>query len=141
MVKLISVANNSVESALRQYLEKDGYLLSRKRSKGETGVDILATKADEQLYIEVIGYNDSPPTRARDFFEVFFRSVSRLNQGAKRIVIALPERFELGLRKRASVYGPAWERLGKAFPELELWLVDHEQASIRRTRWMDWLEK
>jgi hypothetical protein len=133
------VANHDVEAALRRSLEAEGYSLSPPRLDGETGVDILATKAEERLHIEVIGFKASPPARSKDFYEVFFRAISRLNQGATRIVIALPERFSRGLHQRASVYGPAWHRLGTAFPELELWLVNHEQPSYRRATWTEWL--
>ena len=134
----MAVANQDVEVALRRCLEGEGYSLSAARLNGETGVDILATKADERLYIEVIGFKDSPPARSKDFFEVFFRAISRLNQGATRIVIALPERFASGLPQRAAVYGAAWLRLGAAFPELEVWLVNHEQPSFQRASWVEW---
>jgi hypothetical protein len=89
----MAVANQDVEAALRSCLEAEGYSLSRVRLNGQTGVDILAAKPDEQLFIEVIGFKDSPPPRSRDFYEVFFRAISRLNQGAARVVIALPFSF------------------------------------------------
>lgn len=135
----MAVANQDVEAALRWCLEGEGYTLSAVRLNGETGVDILAAKADERLHIEVIGFKDSPPARSKDFYEVFFRAISRLNQGATRIVIALPERFSRGLHQRAAVYGPAWLRLGAAFPELEVWLVNHDQPAYRPTTWAEWI--
>lgn len=134
----MAIANQAIENALRRCLEDEGYSLSTARLNGETGVDILATKVDERLHIEVIGFKDNPPARSKDFYEVFFRAISRLRQGASRIVIALPERFASGLPQRAAVYGDAWLRLGAAFPELEVWLVNHEQPSIRRATWVEW---
>ena len=134
----MAVANQAVETALRRCLEVEGYSLSAVRLNGETGVDVLAAKDDERLHIEVIGFKDSPPARSKDFYEVFFRAISRFSQGATRIVIALPDRFALGLHQRAAVYGPAWSRLGAAFPELEVWLVNHEQPSFRRATWTEW---
>lgn len=132
-------ANHNVEFTLRKCLEADGYGLTPLRLNGETGVDIIASKAGESLHIEVIGFKDSPPARSKDFYEVFFRAISRLKDGATRIVIALPERFSQGLHQRAAVYGSAWQRLGEAFPELEIWLIDLQQKSYRRTTWAEWL--
>ncbi len=135
----MAIANQNVENALRLCLVAEGYTLSTMRKNGETGVDVLAEKPGEELFIEVIGFKDSPPARSKDFYEVFFRAISRLNDGATRLVIALPERFSWGLRQRAAVYGPAWARLGATFPELEVWLVNHNDPSYRRTTWAEWL--
>jgi hypothetical protein len=135
----VAVANQDVEAALRLCLQAEGYTLSATRKNGETGVDVLAEKIGEKLFIEVIGFKDSPPARAKDFFEVFFRAISRLKEGATQLVIALPERFSLGLHQRAAVYGPAWARLGMTFPELQVWLVNHREPSYRRTTWTEWL--
>ena len=54
----------------------------------------------------------------------------------QNIVIALPERFGKGLHQRASQYGEAWKRIGKTFPELEIWLINStEPYSYKRTSW------
>jgi hypothetical protein len=127
------------EEALRDALTREGYLLSRVLGNGETGVDILATKGTKSIHIEVIGFKSSPPARSRDFFQTFFRAVSRIKDGATRCVVALPARWEAGLPARARQYAVAWERLGIAFPELEIWLVDHEARSYTRTTWNEWL--
>jgi Holliday junction resolvase-like predicted endonuclease len=132
------VSNEQTEECLRACLIAEGYTLSVLRAHGQTGVDILAKKGDEEVFIEVIGFKQSPPARAKDFYEVFFRAVSRLVNGAKHCVIALPRRSELGLPARAKHYGDAWPRIGKAFPELAIWLVDTEARSYRRTTWDEW---
>src|SRR5207237_741037 len=132
------VSNQETEECLRACLTAEGYALSVLRTHGQTGVDILAKKGDEEVFIEVIGFKQSPPARAKDFYEVFFRAVSRLVNGAKHCVIALPRRSELGLPARAKHYGEAWPRIGKAFPELSIWLVDTEARSYRRTTWDEW---
>jgi len=103
-------------------------------------VDIIATKDKKEIHIEVIGYHSHGPTRAKDFFEVFFRSISRLKDGAIRCIIAMPNLAERGLPRRAYQYGIAWERIGKAFPEIEIWLVDIENQMYRQTKWNDWLK-
>jgi hypothetical protein len=95
---------------------------------------------DHEIHIEVIGYKDSPPARSRDFFEVWFRAMSRVGTGASRCAIALPFEFERGLSKRALNYGSAWGRLARAFPEIELWLVHHSSEgdpSWEVRRWVD----
>lgn len=136
----MSVKNRVVEQTLRDCLVSEGYSLSLQLGSGHTGVDVLASKNDEQLHIEVIGYKDSPPARSKDFFEAFFRVVSRLNDGATRCVLALPEEFQRGLNQRAAHYGVAWTRIGNAFPELEIWLVRCGSTdSYRRTTWSEWL--
>ena len=134
------VANNEAENCLRYCLRSEGYKLSAHRKNGETGVDIIACKEDNQYYIEVIGFKKSPPARSKDFYEIFFRAISRLKDGAKQLVIALPERFGNGLNQRAAHYGEAWRRIGEAFPELEIWLIKcGESKSYLKTKWNDWL--
>lgn len=134
-----SVSSGDVERCLRTRLEKEGYLLTHPRENGETGVDLIATRGRDDHFIEVIGFKEQAPARSKDFYEVFFRAASRIKDGAKSIVIALPERFARGLERRAAQYGEAWMRIGRAFPELEIWLVDCENCSYERTDWDSWL--
>lgn len=115
-----------------------GYSLSRARANGETGVDILATKGNEVIHIEVIAFKSSGPARARDFFQAFFRAISRTDQGATRCVIALAAQWKRGLSIRAGHYGTAWIRLGTAFPELEIWCVNCDSRHCEITKWNDW---
>ncbi len=128
------VSNEETEKCLRACLTAEGYALSPPLANGQTGVDILARRTDEEVFIEVIGFKQSPPARAKDFYEVFFRSVSRLANGAKHCVIALPRRSELGLPARARHYGEAWPRIGKAFQNLEFGLLtlrpDHTEEPV-----------
>ena len=129
-----------VERALRRRLTDEGYKLSQPLGSGDTGADIIARRGDEAAYIEVIGFDISPPRRSKDFYESFFRAVSRLSDGATSVVIALPSRFARGLKQRASHYGIAWERISEAFPELSIWLVDTEGEMYQRRSWGEWLE-
>jgi hypothetical protein len=122
-------------------LERDGYVLNRERMHGETGVDIIARKGIDEIHIEVIGYKASGPARAKDFYECFFRTVSRIKDGAKRCVMALHRQAECGLPARARQYGEAWKRIGIAFPELEVWSVDLEAESYEIRTWGEWLLK
>jgi hypothetical protein len=132
------VTNDVTEHCLRECLKSEGYNLSPRKAYGQTGVDILASQGGETIHIEVIGFKESPPARSKDFYEVFFRAMSRIGSGAKHSAIALPCRFERGLPARAGQYGQSWIRIGQAFPELEIWLVDTEAKSYRRTLWSDW---
>ena len=134
------VASSEVESVLREQLSTVGYRLTGQRLFGETGTDIIASREGESLHIETISFKSSGPQRAKDFYEVFFRATSRLSRGATRCVIALPARFGNGLRQRAATLGPAWGRIGTAFPELEIWLVDTEARTFRVTQWNTWME-
>jgi hypothetical protein len=133
-------SNSDTERALRVALAASGFSLSEQRGVGETGVDIVATIGAEAYYIEVIGYKSSPPQRSRDFFEGFFRAISRLNQGATHCVLAVPKEFGTGLPRRAQHYGLSWSRIGSAFPELEIWLVDNDAEQFAPTSWDEWLQ-
>lgn len=127
------------EKCLRSILSSKGFTLSPERVNGETGVDIIAVREQETFHIEVIGFKSSPPARSKDFYESFFRAISRLKDGANCCVIALPKRFERGLPARARQYGLAWERIGTNFPELQIWLVDTECRAYEPTSWNQWL--
>ena len=83
------VANAEVERCLREILLSERYSLSPQRTYGENDVDIIAERNGKKWHIEVIGYKKSGPARAKDFYEAFFRAVSRLNDGAEHCVIAL----------------------------------------------------
>jgi hypothetical protein len=102
------------------------------------GADILADRDGVLTAVECIGFQENPPLRSKQFYEAFFRAISRLGQGAHRCVMALPKRFGRGMEQRARQYGEAWARIGKAFPELEIWLVDINNLSYERRRWNDW---
>ena len=127
-----------VEQYLRKILSKDGYSLTPPRGNGETGADIIARKGEQALFIEAIGYKSSPPARSKDFYEVFFRAISRLKNGATKCIIALPSQFEVGMPQRVNQYGLAWERLGDAFPELNIWFVDIEEQTHSEHSWNRW---
>ena len=133
------VPNAVVELSLREILVAEGYELTPLRANGETGVDIVATRDGGSIHIECIGYKSQPPQRAKDFYESFFRVVSRLNDGATRLVIALAARSRTGLPARARQHRTAWMRIGKAFPELEIWLVDTDAKAVSRHTWVEWL--
>jgi hypothetical protein len=132
------ITSKEVEMAVRSALAQEGYKTSLERRHGETGTDIIAERRDELLHIEAIAFKSSPPARAKDFYEVFFRAVSRLDDGATACVIALPSRFGIGLPQRAKAIGRAWHRIGRVFPELKIWLVDTSDGSIVRTEWNSW---
>lgn len=135
------ITNPETENCLRELLKKEGYTLSDVKAHGETGTDIIATRNNEELYIEVIGYKRTGPSRAKDFFEVFFRAISRLNdKNCKHCIIALPNNFKIGLPQRVKQHEVAWQRIVKTFPELEIWLVDVENKKYQRTSWVYWLE-
>jgi hypothetical protein len=132
------ITSKEIERCLRACLAAEGFELSAERAYGQTGADICARRGGEQISIEVIGFKSSPPARAKDFYESFFRAISRLDSGAPRCVIALPSRFGLGLPARARQHGQAWARIGNAFPELEIWLVDAEAGTYSISKWGDW---
>ena len=132
------VKNEETEGCLRELLVTEGYQLSKERCWGETGVDIIAKRGGENIHIEVMGYKSSGPARAKDFFQGFFRAVSRVKDGATVCALAMPVNAKQGLPARASQYGEAWTRIGNAFPELEIWLVDIDQRTYEKSIWNQW---
>ena len=130
--------SEQVEEYLRSTLSEAGFDLTPPRENGETGADIIAKKGDQSLFFEAIGYKSSPPARSKDFYEVFFRAISRLRKGATKCIIALPAQFGVGMPQRAAQYGIAWERLGNSFPELSIWLVDTNAGSHTEHAWNEW---
>ncbi|MCH8090210.1 MAG: restriction endonuclease [Chloroflexi bacterium] len=135
------VSNAQVEDCLREILQKEGYSLTPQKKHGQTGVDIIATRDDEAYHIEAIGYKKAGSVRAKDFYEAFFRIVSRLNDGAVHCILALSCLAEIGLPARAKQHRVAWRRISDAFPELEIWLVDTDNRLYRRTSWGQWIEE
>ena len=135
----LSVTGKQVESVLRKLLPQKGYEVQNPpRECGETGADIIARNGEERVFIECIGFQEHPPTRSKQFYEAFFRAISRLKDGANRCVMALPARFKRGMNARARQYGKAWKRIGDAFPELQFWFVEVEKNRYEMSKWNDW---
>jgi hypothetical protein len=138
----LSVTGEQVETLLRRLLPQQGYTLSNPpRRKGETGADILAEKEGRKIAIECIGFQENPPLRSKQFYEAFFRAISRLDQGVQQCIIALPARFGEGMNQRARQYGTAWRRIADAFPEIRIWLVSIDRAKFEDHAWCDWPTK
>jgi hypothetical protein len=133
------IENNVVEETLRSVLQREGFELSLARKNGEIGVDILATRGPERIFIECIGYKSSGPARAKDFYEVFLgrypASITVLRAWSSRYLHAL----NLGLSARALQHRVAWERIAVSFAELEIWLVDTQTKTCSRRTWTEWL--
>ena len=133
------VKGRQVESVVRTLLRQKGYKLKNKKLRHwEHGADILAEKNGSQVAIECIGYQENNSTRSRQFYEVFFRVLSRIGKGFSECVIALPEEFRKGMDRRARQYGEAWQRIGKTFPELKIWFVDVAKKNYAPKPWGFW---
>ncbi|MCB9292561.1 MAG: hypothetical protein H6559_05455 [Lewinellaceae bacterium] len=131
-------SNKEMEIGLREILISKGYeIFGNIKENGETGCDLIAEKDRNTYHIEVIGYKRTGPARSKDFFQVFFRAVSRLDDNAKNCVIALPCNFLRGIKQRTNNYKVAWDRIGKIFPELVFWFVDLENRKITPIHWKD----
>ena len=133
------LSSERIEKALRRVLHKQGFQLSKARAHGETGVDVVAERAGHVIHIEVIAYKRSGPARTKDFCEGVMRSLSRLDTGAERCVLAMPEQFAVGMAQRAAHYRTAWKRMTLAFPEFSLWLVDCTAGGYRECKLTDWV--
>jgi hypothetical protein len=134
----LSVTGEQVELVVRKLLSRQKYKLNKPRTSGEKGADIIAQKRGKELFIECIGFQKNPPLRSKQFYEVFFRAISRLRNGATRCILALPVRFKAGMNQRAEHYGEAWKRIGDAFPELEIWFVNVAEEICEEHKWNDW---
>lgn len=137
--------NSDAESQLRMILaaESEWSVLNAPKKNGETGTDVLAVKDETLYFIEVIGYKSSGPARSKDFFEGFWRTISRLEKAknvsqapkhhAIKLVLAVPSNFKLGMEQRHLQYSTAWSRIARAFPELELWYIS--ESNLDRRPW------
>ncbi len=134
----LSVTGGQVETVVRKLLSSQGYRLNKPRMNGETGADIIAKKGNMGIFIECIGFQLKPPQRSKHFYEVFFRAISRLKDGATKCVLALPIRFKRGMNQRSKQYGEAWRRIGNVFPELEIWFINVPDEICEKYKWNDW---
>jgi hypothetical protein len=131
-----SIASSQVEQVVRTHLEIMGCQLSAPRKRGETGPDIIAELGKSTWFIEIIGFQETPPIRSREFYEAFFRVISRDSDDPNHtLVLGLPERFKRGMRQRMLQYPTAWGKLGIAFPNLKIWYVDTEQGAVEEHTW------
>lgn len=130
------VTAGEVEEVIRKHLGELECKMSSVKKWGETGADIIATRDESTWYIEVIGFHSNKSVRSRKFYEAFFRVISRdRNNPNDFLIIGLPMRFKDGMRQRKQQYSVAWEKLGKAFPNLRLWYVDTEQDTLEEYFW------
>jgi len=134
MAKLVEARD--VEQVIRRYLEGKRCTLSPSKKRGQTGPDIIARHSKSTWFVEVIGFQSHPPTRSREFYEAFFRVISRDRDNLDDVlVLSLPKRFKDGMKQRKQQYPAAWEKLGKAFPNLRIWYVDTEQNIVEEYTW------
>ena len=134
MAKLVEA--RGVEEVIRRYLEGKGCTLSPAKKRGQTGADITATRGVSTWFVEVIGFQSHPPIRSREFYEAFFRVISRDRDNPDDVlVLGLPNRFKDGMRQRKQQYSVAWRKLGKAFLNLRLWYVDTEENTVEEYPW------
>lgn len=143
--------NKQTENALRAHISnRNGWQIEDDgpRKNGENGADVIATDSSSVFLIEVIGYKKTGPARSKDFYEVFWRAISRLELDLNespainsskelKLVIALPEQFLRGIRQRTKRYHTAWKRIAQAFPELEVWFVS--EKGFDRHTWVELL--
>lgn len=114
----------------------------RKNYVDNQGPDLIVNKDNKKYYIEAIGFKETGKGRNQsNFWKAFAQAISRLNPNSKwgkpdNIVIALPDRFKDGWSQRVKIHGKEiWQRIGGAFPELEIWFVG--EYSIEYYSWND----
>lgn len=136
------VTSEDVENTIRRYLKKQPFGLSDTKKRGETGCDLVASRNGETLYIEIIGFQSAPPIRSREFYELFFRTISRdTGRPNDRLVMALPARFAIGMARRKQQYGLAWNKIGETFPNLEIWYVDTLTDYVKECTWSECVDR
>lgn len=72
-----SVEASKVEQLIRKYLEDRECQLSTPKKSGETGPDTAAKSGKSTWFVEVIGFQESLWIFSREFYEAFFRIISR----------------------------------------------------------------
>lgn len=137
MAKLLEA--EVIEKVIRKYLELKGCTMSPSKTRGQIGPDIVAKRNNYTWFIEVIGFQEAPPIRSREFYEAFFRVISR-DRGKPNndiLVLGLSRRFKAGMKQRMNQYPVAWRKLGEAFPNLCIWYVDHENNKVEECPWSE----
>lgn len=130
------VTAGEVEEVIRKHLGELECKMSSVKKWGETGADIIATRDESTWYIEVIGFHSNKSVRSRKFYEAFFRVISRdRNNPNDFLIIGLPMRFRDGMRQRRDQYPIAWDKLGKAFPNVQIWYVDTLRKTVEEYPW------
>ena len=123
-----------VRNCLETLAQIEGYELRKRTGLFQLGSDIKASKDNENWYIELIGSEGSGLEMVNDFYSVFFRAISRLNNSdCDHCIIAIPESLRKFIYIRARIYKVAWERIAKNFPELEIWIIDVDSKTYQRT--------
>ena len=110
--------------------------LLHKKSRGDNrGPDRVLERNGKRYYLEAIGWTEKPRGKNQsDFWKAFSQAIARLNKksqwGQPDIsVILLPFKFSNGWQDRVSQLGEeVWLRIGKAFPELEIWFVSNRKC-------------
>ena len=136
------ITKTEVKNCLEELLKIERYAIRKKIGLFQLGPDIKASKDYESWYIEAIGSEGSRLEMVNDFYAVFFRAVSRLNnKDCHHCIIAVPENLSKFLYIRARIYRVAWERIAKNFPELEIWTIDVKSKTYQRTSLTYWLTR
>lgn len=114
------------------------------RKNGDIGPDHVHISLDgRRYYFEAIALTGGKQKgkNQSDFWKAFDQAISRLNPNsiwgrADYVVVTLPTEFLTGWDQRMAVRGvEVWNRIGIAFPKLQIWFVGEEQ--ILRYSWND----
>lgn len=134
--------NKDVKEILNEILVQQGYSIKSRKGLGKLGPDIKAEKDGKVWYIETVESETPGSAEFQEFYSAFFQAISRLNnKDCYHIVIAMSFKSKKSLYIRGKIYKNAWKRLGKIFPELEIWLVDASEKKFHKTEWLSWLKK
>ena len=112
-----------------------------KSPKDNKGPDLCLEIDNLKYYFEAIAFSVPGGKNQMDFWKAFSQAISRLNPDSKwgnpdKIIIALPYDYKKGWETRLRNYGrDIWYRIGKAFPELEIWFVSSNK--IDKYPWND----
>ena len=137
-----SKTNSEMENVLRDLLKDEGYKLTKRTGLEKLSSDIKVSLDDGGLYIEIIENEEPGVKKNIDFYQAFFKALSRLNnKNCKHIIIAMLESSRKNLPIRAKIHKVAWKRIAEAFTELEIWLVDTVNKKYQKTSWIYWLKQ
>lgn len=113
------------------------------QGKDNRGPDHIHVSEDGQrYYFETIAFSEGNRGKNQsDFWKAFAQAISRLNPSSPwghpdYVVLALPGDFLPGWKQRVAVHGEEiWQRIGTAFPELQIWFVS--EGCLLRRSWND----
>jgi hypothetical protein len=142
MATQAAVTTRDAQETLEAWFRTAGHQVLANNARGDRpGPDYVVQVGERRVAVEVIGHKHNGVSRTNDFRSAFFQLLTRLDDPAGtpgRLALAMPIVHVRGSRDRRTGMNAAWERIGEAFPELEVWYLDMRKRDVYPVTWADY---